>query len=270
MIRKMLVAGAAAILPVTGLAGAALVASSGVAGAASPVVATGTCSVGGAITFAGGGITAGGNITTDKTNTTSVTLTSADGGNCAASTTFNITQKNTKCKVTGLASSVVVSGITLTPDGTTLPGCAAAPKSSQFGSALGFVGGITVGGVPTSTTDGIAKALKKGVAYVDNGVSLLLIPNQTPGAGVVAVLPGGVCGSAAGFQSTGTIKKTTHTFTLTLCLSGDSGTGTTGSFLVDLASEVFATSVEFGPNWSLSTAIATGTIDSSTSTLVIS
>jgi hypothetical protein len=164
------------------------------------------------------------------------------------------------------------SGIPLTPAQTTLPNCGATSKLTENNSAWGFLGGVQVAGATTSATDGIAVALKKGIAYSDNGVALTLLVNQTPGAGVTAVTPGGACGSGIGFEVNGTVKKTTTTWKLDMCISGDSGTGTTGTFLSDLASEVFSTGglgAYAGAPFTDGINIATGTVNSASSTLVI-
>jgi hypothetical protein len=53
------------------------------------------------------------------------------------------------------------------------------------------------------------------------------------------VNPGGVCGSDVGFYLTGNAQVkglTVATYTGTVCLSGDTGTGTTGNFFNDLTS----------------------------------
>ena len=53
------------------------------------------------------------------------------------------------------------------------------------------------------------------------------------------VLPGGVCGSDVGFHLTGNVLYGTTpvgTYTDDVCLSGDTGTGTSGNFLTDLGS----------------------------------
>jgi hypothetical protein len=272
MIRKMLVAGAAAVLPVTGLAGAALVATSGVAGAGSPVVQAISCNVSGTVAFGGGGIKSTGNVNSDSKTTSVVTLNSATGSDagCSGSATVsNIIQKTTKCKSVVTLGSASFAGLTLTPGATYLPNCDPASKLKENNSAWGFLGGVSVGGVASSTTDGIATALKKGVAYTDNGVALTLLVNQAPGAGVTAVTPGGACGTGVGFEVNGTVKKATNTWKLDLCLSSDTGAGTTGSFLSDLATEVIAgttggTPFQDGVN------IATATVDPTASQLTIS
>lgn len=270
MIRKLLVTASVAILPVTGLAGAALVASSGTAGAGAPVVAPLNCAISGSIDFAGAGIETAGNVNlTDKTNT-AVTHLSGTGTGCQSTQiNQNIVQKSTKCSVTTLGSALVL-GFTLTPAATTFPGCepvgGKASKDYQYDSAWGFVGGVLVNGSTSSSTAGIAAALKKGIVYDDSGVALTLL---VPANGVTAVLPGGTCGTGAGFDIAGTIKKSPATWALHLCLSGDSGTNTTGTFLSDIATEALHT---VAGNWDDSgspIAIKTGVIDSSVSTLVV-
>ena len=277
MIRKMLVAGAAAVLPVTGLAGAAIVATSGVAGAGAPTVAAITCKVGGTVEFGGGGIKSTGNVNSDAKSTSIVTLNAVAGSDAGCqntATVSNIVQKTTKCNAPVTLGTALFSGVPLTPAQTTLPNCGATSKLKENNSAWGFLGGVQVAGVTTSATDGIAVALKKGIAYTDNGVALTLLVNQAAGTGVTAVTPGGACGTGIGFEVNGTVKKaTTHTWKLDMCISGDSGTGTTNNFLGDLATEVFSTGglgTFAGAPFTDGINIATGTVDSASSTLVIS
>jgi len=282
MIRKMLVASAAAVLPITGLAGVALVASSGSAGAAGvkPTPTPVTCAIGGSIGFSGNGISVDGDANTSKTATTNVTMTSSTTG-CAASTTVAITQKSTKCTAISFGS-VSAAGLTIYPEtGTTasgpynatdvIPGCAPtvikpgktkATKNYLGNTAWGFAGGELVNGVSTPSTAGILAALKKGTPFNDNGTTWTLLPTA-----VNQELPGGICGAGAGFSITGGIKKATGAaFNLTLCLSGDTGTNTTNAFVTDLTAQLLNFS---GVAPDPGSAITSATIDSTASSLVI-
>ena len=271
MIRKMLVIAASAVIPMTGLVGAVAI-DAGTAGAAALVVAPATCVISGSVAF-GGGITASATTTlTNKTSTSITNLTGA-GTNCQATPLVqNIVQKSAKCSTVTLGA-VTVEDVPLTPRATTFPGCAPtvvkgvskASKNYESGSAWGFVGGVLVNGVATSTTGGILTALKKGVPYSDNGVALTLVV-----AAVNADTPGGLCGAEAGFSLSGTVKKaTTHTWSLNLCLSDDTGAGTTGAFLSDIASEAIDSST-LGSGFADGISINTAIVDPLSSTLVIS
>jgi hypothetical protein len=278
MIRKMLVIAAAAALPATAFAGVTI-ADSGIAGAAAPVVAPATCVISGSVTFGTSGISEGGTIDLNKTST-SVTNLSGTGTNCQATPLItNITQKSAKCKDTTMvalppsagALAGLLPGFTTTQlppaaPGVTLPGCATLKsKNYQSNSAWGFLSGINVKGLPVSTTAGIQGALKKGVAYVDNGVPLTLSVSS-----VTSIAPPGACGSEAGFQLGGTVKKaSTHTWALTLCLGGDTGPGTTNAFLGDLLSQVLATHADTTSATNTSQ-ILTATVDPAASVLTIS
>ena len=267
MIRKMLVAGAAAILPVTGLAGAAIVATSGVAGAKAPVVAPLTCAIGGAINFAGapsvaagttfnlGGLTEGGTAGKDAKTTSHVVMTSSDAG-CAdaGNKDVAITEKATKCSVAAWGTGSF-AGLSLTPAVSVPPACAAYPKAKYYGTGWGFVD------TTASATDAIVLALKKGVNVIDNGVALTLTVSS-----IATTAPGGACGSNAGFNTIGVVKKTTTPWHLQLCLTTDSGPGTGGTFIGDLGTEVLDTvSGVFNNDLSVQSA----TIDSDSSSLVI-
>ena len=242
MIRKMLVIAAAVAMPATALAGVSAVAASGNAFAGKPlVVAHITCNISGSIAFGGGGITENGDASADKASTTTVTLSGTGTGCQAAPLTSFITQKSTKCKGLTLVPLPPSAGAFagLTPGFTQFPGCVplAAKKYTLSNSAWGFLSGTDSHGVPQNTLAGIAKALHKGVTYYDNNVKILLTVS-----GVNAIQPSGACGSGIGFALNGTVKKSpADTWTINLCLTGDSGSGTSNSFLGDLVNQVVAT-----------------------------
>jgi len=265
MIRKMLTIAAASVIPMTGFVGAVAV-GAGTAGAGAPLVAAATCAISGTVTF-DGGISANGRIDSSKTSTSTTSL-SGSGTNCQPTVlNQNITQKSAKCKDVTLVPAVVLGSL-LTPAATILPGCGpVAGKPSKLyetGTAWGFVGGVDVKGVPASTTDGIKLALKKGVLYSDNGVALTLLVSS-----VTADLPGtgSACGAEAGFTLAGTVKKSaTATWDLNLCLLGDTGPGTTGVFLTDIATAAIHTVTG---TWSDGLSISTAIVDPTTATLHI-
>ena len=276
MIRKMLVVAATAMIPVTGLVGAVAI-NATPAAAKAPIVPV-TCHIGGALAFAGAGLTENGQTGYTgafKKTTTTATMTTATGSDaaCAAGPTVQkITQPSTTCAANGPLQSISVSGITLAPPVTNLPGCDPANQSKptktyyEINSAWGFAGGSAAG----SVTSGILTALSKGTKYTEaNGAKLTLIPSA-----VNQILPGGVCGSNAGFVITGAEKvATTHTFALQLCLGTatttglkNDGTAPSGTFLGDLTSEI----LDFHAQTVDTLAISAGQFDPTTSTLVIS
>ena len=266
MIRKMLTIAAASVIPMTGFVGAVAV-GAGTAGAAAPVVAAATCAISGAVTF-DGGISANGRIDSSKTSTSTTSL-SGSGTHCQPTVlNQNITQNSAKCKDVTLVPAYVLGSL-LTPAATILPGCGPDAKGKpsklyETGTAWGFVGGVDVKGVPASTTDGIKLALKKGVPYSDNGVALTLLVGS-----VTADLPGtgSACGAEAGFTLAGTVKKSaTATWDLNLCLLGDTGPGTTGVFLTDIATAAIHTVTGA---WSDGLSISTALVDPTTATLHI-
>ena len=80
----------------------------------------------------------------------------------------------------------------------------------------------------------LQKALKKGTITLD-GVGF---PFKTSSATSVN---GGPCGSEAGFQISGSVKNKAYAYTsysLLVCLGGDTGTGTTGAFLNDITTAI--------------------------------
>jgi hypothetical protein len=190
-----------------------------------------TCHLSGTFAFDGTGISTDGNVGTAKTSTTTAT-TSGSGAGCDTSPSSTaITQKNTKCTGTN----------------TPYPGCVA--KDTTYGSAAAFAAGNTAS---------ILKALKKGITTTDNGLSILLVPTAITAESPLS--PPDACGSEAGFLLTGTVKKTSATFSLLTCLEGDTGTKTTDNFVNDLTSAYLGNTAIF---------ITSATYDSTLSELVV-
>ncbi len=202
MIKKMLMVAAAIAMPVTAVAGVAV--TSGVAGAKAPVVTPTTCAITGSVTFPAPGLSKIGSVEASSKSSTASTTTASGG--CTGTNTETIVSKSTvKCKTQ--------------------------PTTAPCTSTSGYVYD-TESGFATSVP-ALAKAVKKGLVVTDAGVSLTLVP--TPSTGVSEILPGSTCGSNVGFLLSGTVKKATNTFTATVCLTTDTGTGTSGSFITDLA-----------------------------------
>jgi hypothetical protein len=70
----------------------------------------------------------------------------------------------------------------------------------------------------------------KGIKLYDNGNK---VTGDVTSGGTSAVDPGGACGTNVGFQLQGDTSVSTLTYDLPLCITGDTGTNTTGSFYND-------------------------------------
>ncbi len=238
MIRKMLVVAAAVAMPATVLAG---VTGAGIASAKAGPAETGSVPLTGTVAFAAPGISAPGTITNKTAETTTATITPSGFGGTKAIKT-KIVSATSACWATlpvysktspvggtlaaGAASSCDVGGASAAGDPTIV---AADVKTAikdkyYYDSALSFVSGSTISDLTTALAGGL-KVENNG----NKGVFTL-----SPG-GATAVDPGGVCGADAGFQLVGTDGFVGATnATIYVCLSGDTGPGTTGSFVTDL------------------------------------
>lgn len=260
MIRKMLVIAAAVAMPAATMAGVTAVQASSVASATTPIVAPVTCTLGGKVTFAGKlGISQHGTVSTATTSTSKTTLTATGDPKCQALPVVTaIKQPTTTCASTSLVPLPPSAGAFagLAPGYVQFPGCVTTPADTQYGSAWAFLGGVDVNGVPSSTTGGIKTALAKGVKFTDNGVLLTLLVGN-----VVALSPADptpVCGGNAGFGLSGTVKlNVSHTWSLNLCLGGDTGVSTTNSFLGDLVTEVLHTNSNTADTIAITSALVT-------------
>ncbi len=208
MIRKLLIAAAAAAMPMGAIAVGA--GGGGVAGAATPITATPvTCAMSGSVQFAPPGISLVGLTTTNKTSVTNSTVafpTCTSGSSVSSSGTLAIITKNSKCL------APFPSG----PPGTTQPSnCAKGLKIFDSGSGLGS----------PATFKSLEKAVKKLPLTLTQGGHTFTIKSKATSA--ASVTPGGVCGSEAGF-AIGTTLKTSPKSTLpttghiNVCLGTDS------------------------------------------------
>ena len=249
MIRKMLVIAAAVAMPASALAAGAI--GSGVAGAAvKPLPPTPiNCAASGTITFAGAGLSVGGNTTTATTSATTTTATTFSNdvtnpsvSNCTtggSSPGNTITSKNSKCSGNGTGS----------PKTVLIPGCVKTPKTYYYGTAASYAatGAKTLG-----------KALKN-VTLVVNGTTFTGTTKKT------AQITGGACGTEAGFLLSGVVTTTPSLgykdFSMLVCIGTDHGTDVSGSFLTDMAGEMYSNAT--------SIFIQSADIDPSTSTLNI-
>ena len=234
MIRKLLVVAAAAAIPMSAVAVGAIGSGSAFAGGTANPSPPIQCSVSGTVTFAPPGISHNGVVGTSKTTTTNTSAINFTGAACGPNATNSggstppraITSKATKC-----------------------PGTTACPKGSYLSD--------TASSYVTSGASNLQKALKKGTFTID-GIGF---PFKTSSA---AAVNGGACGSEAGFQISGSVKNKAYAYTsysLLVCLGGDTGTGTTGAFLNDITTAIASAS---GPT------IATATIDPASSVLKVS
>ena len=214
MIRKMLVIAAAVAMPAAALAGVTAVGSSAIASAKTPVASI-ECPLTGTVTFAKPGLSKGGAITNKTVEDSSTTVTPS--GSCGT--------KSIKEKIATATTECAFP--TTTP--TVCTGVTALSKDKYY---YDTDSSFTSAGVSSI----VASLSTKGIKAVDNGNTVTLKVGDTGGQTASSVLPGGVCGSDAGFQLTGGTSNASLTYVLNVCLTTDTGTGTTGSFLADIAS----------------------------------
>jgi len=264
MIRKMLVIAAAVAMPAATMAGITAVAGSGIASAKALPPITGTCSLAGTVTFAKPGLTGKGYVINKTVEDTATAITPTGGAQCGAKAIKSkIPAATTACWATlpvynktnpvggvlaaGAASSCDIGGSSAQGDANiNATDVKTAIKDKYYYD--------TVGSLANGPAD-ILTALAGGVKTKDNGTNIVLMPTAA-----AQVLPGGACGaSEAGFSVSGTVtggSPAVSSFTMDICLGTDSGTGTTGNFLADVA---VGTST-----------IAVANLDATTSSLVLS
>lgn len=183
---------------------------------------TADCSLGGTVTFAKPGLSNGGSLTSATTEKSAAAVTPT-GTNCAGvAIKASIPSSTTACPQTG---------------GTPNPGdpgaCFTQSKGVyEIGSKPNYYD--TAGSYATSGTSDLAAALEaKPLKTTDNGLKVTLLYGTAS-----QVAPGGSCGaSAAGFALAGNAEVGTAivgTYTANVCITGDSGTDTTGNFVTDL------------------------------------
>jgi hypothetical protein len=254
MIRKMLVLAAAVAMPAAAMAGVTAVGSAGMASAkALPPVAV-SCTLGGTVTFAKPGLSFNGSIT-NKTVETSKTDIGAVVGSPVACSTKAIKNKiisaTTQCwsvLPTFTSKTVFTGGTTVSgaaPECTTNPKGVAAGSGATASGAKYAIGKQlyydTASSLASAGTADIVSSLPNGIATSDNGTKVTL---QVTTGGTGSILPGGACGTDIGFALAGNvfllntttpvvIGTSNATYTLNICLTGDTGTGTTGAFFTD-------------------------------------
>ena len=226
MIKKLLVA-VVAIAMSMGTALAVDVVGSSVAGATTPPPTNYNCAVSGTVTFQSPGLSAGGALTANSVVNTKAAVTPTGSGCSGAPIKVTIPSATTPCPQTG---GVPNSGdpaaclASKTKNGVTT--YAIALKPNYYGTTASFA---------TSGLSDLQAALQaKPIKTTIDSIAVVLAYGAA-----AQVLPGGVCGSNVGFHLTGNVLSGTtpiSTYTFNVCLSGDTGTGTSGNFFTDLGS----------------------------------
>ncbi len=186
-----------------------------------------TCSAGGTLTFESPGLSAGGALSSATTVKSSLAITPTGSGCSGLAIKESIPTATALCQQT--------AGVPDPGD----PAACLASKTSRSGTTYSiatkpYYYDTTAQYNATSLSDlQAALAVKPLKTTVDNVAVVLAYGTASQ------VAPGGVCGSDTGFDLTGNAQVkglTVATYADTLCLSGDTGTGTTDIFSNDLAS----------------------------------
>jgi len=214
MIRKLLVFAAAVAMPAAALAAVTTVGSAGIAGAAAKTYDSQTCTLSGQVTFATPGLSYNGSLSKKSTSTS------------ASSATFSGTGCGNKTATTSTLNSKIVTANTNCNTATPpLPGACSGETAKEF-YAYDNSSSLASGG-----TSSIVTSLgPKGISIYDHGNK---VNGQLTTDGTTAVDPGGACGTNVGFQLQGNTNISGLTYDLLLCITGDTGTSTTGSFYND-------------------------------------
>ena len=216
MIRKMLVIAAAVAMPAAALAAVTTVGASGVAGAVKTYDSQ-TCAVTGSVTFAAPGLSYSGSLG-KKSTVKSLSSETATGTGCGAGVSGSA---GISSKITTAATDCNIPPV---PPATNPAICASATTKLHF--AYSNASNLATAGVASI----VASLGPKGLKLYDNGNK---VTGQVTAPNTTTVVPGGACGSAVGFSVAGNTTVTGLTYVLTLCLVGDTGTGTSGTFLTD-------------------------------------
>jgi len=225
MIRKLLVLAAAVAMPAAAMAGVTAVTGSGIAWAKAGTPEAISCTLSGTVTFAKPGLSYNGSLTNKTVEDTKTDITPAASAGCSTKAIKNtIASTTTACA--GAASPA--------------PECSLAPAKTLAKDPDFY---DTASSLASSGVSEIATSLAAGIATTDNGNKVVL---EVTSGGTSSVLPGGACGSTVGFQLTGAVDTTSATpftiggsdasYDLIICLSTDTGPGTTGSFFADYLS----------------------------------
>jgi hypothetical protein len=214
MIRKLLVVAAAVAMPAAALAAVTTIGSAGIAGAAAKTYDNQTCAISGAVTFATPGLSYNGSLT-KKTTSTSVSSATSTGTGCGNKTATTST----------LNSKIVSPSVNCNTATPPLPGACAGETAKEYHAY------DNSSSLASSGTASIVSSLgPKGIAIYDHGNKVTGLVTTD---GTTAVDPGGACGTNVGFQLQGNTSVSGLTYDLLLCITGDTGTSTTGSFYND-------------------------------------
>jgi len=213
MIRKMLVLAAAVAMPATAMAAVTAGTVATTAGAAAKVYTSTSCALAGSVTFSTPGLSHDGSLGKKSTVTSTSSLTpgailSGTGG--CGTTTVN---------------SKIVSAATdcLTAPAPLPPVCTLATTKLHYAYD-------TASSLASSGVAGIVASLSKGLKLSDNGNKVV---GTVTLAGTTSVI-GGACGSGnLGFNIAGNTNVTGLTYNVLLCITGDTGPGTSGAFGTD-------------------------------------
>ena len=239
MIRKMLIVAAAVAMPASALAAVTSVGIAGPAGAVGKTYTTMSCTITGNVTFAKPGLSYNGSLSS-ATTSKAKSVATATGTGCG---------KNTSADPSG---TVNVTKDTITSPNTDCNTSSSPPGACANKTATKHYAYDNSSSLASAGTSSIVTSLgPKGIKLVDNNNA---VTGDVTSGGTSEVTPGGACGSNVGFQLQGNTNVSTLTYDLLLCITGDTGTNTTGSFYNDYiaslegnASIVIATGI-FGGN----------------------
>jgi hypothetical protein len=240
MMRKLLIVGAAVAMSASALAAATAVGSTGAAGALAMKTKTYTtqeCAITGSVTFAAPGLSYAGTLSKGSTSK-AVSSATSTGTGCGSGTATSAT----------LNSKIVSPSTNCETASSPPPACSGETTKEHYvydnSSSLASSGVSSI----------VSSLGPKGLKLFDNGHKVI---GAVTSGGTSAVDPGGACGTNVGFQLQGNTNVSTLTYDLLLCITGDTGTDTTGSFYNDyIASDegdnsiVIATGI-FGGNSAL-------------------
>ena len=227
MIKKLLIVVVAIAMPM-GMAVAVDVVGSSVAGAVTtPPPTNYNCAVNGTVSFQSPGLSAGGALTAGTAVKTGTSATPTGSGCSGVPIKVTILSATTPCPQTGgvpNSGDPAACQASKTKNGVTT--YAIALKPNYYGTD----GSFESSGLSDLQTALQAKPIK---TTVDS------IPVVLAYGAAADVVPGGVCGSDVGFHLTGNVMygaNAVTTYTFNVCLSNDTGPGTTGNFFNDLLS----------------------------------
>jgi hypothetical protein len=219
MMRKLLIIAAAVAMPASALAAVTAVGSSGVAGAAGKTYTSMSCTVTGTVTFAKPGLSYDGSLSAASVSKAKSSAT-ATGTACGKKTT------------TDPSGTVNTTKDTITTPSTNCNTSSSPPPVCSKETATKFYAYDTASSLASSGVSSIVSSLgPTGIKLVDNYNA---VTGDVTESGTSAIDPGGACGAAnVGFELQGNTNITNLTYNLVLCIVGDTGTNTTGSFYTD-------------------------------------